>query len=182
MSVERLPVVGVMGASARADVERARALGRWLAGEGVHLLTGGGGGAMAEVTRAFSETAGRRGMALGVLPADAAEPRARTGYPNPWVEIAIHTHLHKLGDEGDDPLSRNHINVLSSDVVVALAGAEGTSSEVRLALRYGRPVVAHLASRDEIPRLPAEVLVEPELDGVCRFVRQALAARAADER
>ena len=41
MSVERLPVVGVLGSGSVEHSERARALGRWLAGQGVHLLTGG---------------------------------------------------------------------------------------------------------------------------------------------
>ena len=38
--------------------------------------------------------------------------------------------------------ARNNINVLSSDVVIACAGGPGTISEVALALKAGRPVVA----------------------------------------
>ena len=42
MTAARLPVVGVLGSGSVAHEERARALGRWLACQGVHLLTGGG--------------------------------------------------------------------------------------------------------------------------------------------
>ena len=177
MTIARLPVVGVMGSGSVAHQERARALGRWLAGEGVHLLTGGGGGVMNAVSRAFSEVPDRRGLVIGIVPSatpgENAEPRH--GYPNPWVELTVFTHLHKSGHSGTDPMSRNHINVLSSNVLVALPGGTGTASEVSLALRYGRPVVAYLRARDEIPNLPAEVPVENDLEKIKEFVRERIA-------
>jgi predicted Rossmann-fold nucleotide-binding protein len=40
-------------------------------------------------------------------------------------------------------LSRNHINVLSADAVVALPGGAGTRSEIDLAKRYGIPLIAY---------------------------------------
>ena len=150
MTANPLPIVGVMGSGTESHCERAAALGRWLAGEGVHLLTGGGGGVMSAVSEAFCEVPERRGLVIGVLPGverefEPASPVAsRPGYPNPWVEIAISTHLPLSGRRGLDPLSRNHINVLSSAVLVALPGGAGTASEVALALRYHRPVIAYL--------------------------------------
>jgi predicted Rossmann-fold nucleotide-binding protein len=114
---------------------------------------------MNAVSRAFSEVPARRGLVIGIVPSaaegTAAEPRQ--GYPNPWVEITVFTHLPMSGRSGTDPMSRNHINVLSSNVLVALPGGSGTASEVSLAIRYGRPVVAYLRARDEIPELPAAV-------------------------
>jgi len=174
---ERLPIVGVMGSGRQPHEERAGALGRWLARQGVHLLTGGGGGVMESVSRAFCEVADRRGLSIGVLPGweGAGARGARAGYPNPWVEIPLHTHLPLSGDRGTDPRSRNHINVLSSDVLVALPGGAGTASEVRLALHYGRPLVAYLEHRSEIEGLPAEAVVSPSLAGVQGFVRSQLA-------
>jgi uncharacterized protein (TIGR00725 family) len=174
---ERRPIVGVMGSGSQPHEERAGALGRWLAREGVHLLTGGGGGVMASVSRAFFGVSDRKGLVIGVLPgsADAAVCRAPAGYPNPWVEIPICTHLPLSGDRGTDPRSRNSINVLSSDVLVALPGGPGTASEVRLARRYGRPLVAYLESRSEIPDLPQEVVVRSSLAKVQEFVRGQLA-------
>ena len=141
----------------------------------MHLLTGGGRGVMDVVSRAFHEVADRQGLVIGVLPAGgpgAANPPR--GYPNPWVELSIHTHLHLSGTKGTDVASRNHINVLSSDVVVALPGAWGTRTEVELALRYGKPVVAYLQDRIEIPQLPDSVPVLARLEEVKAFVRQAL--------
>ena len=84
------------------------------------------------------------------------------------------THLPLSGRRGTEPLSRNHINVLSADVVVALAGSGGTSSEVRLALAYGRPLVAFVGSRGEIPNLPAEVPVRESREDVQSFVETHL--------
>ena len=177
MTVTRLPVVGVLGSGSVAHEERARRLGRWLAGEGVHLLTGGGGGVMSAVSRAFSEVPTRSGLVIGIVPSanqrEAALPRR--GYPNPWVELPVFTHLPMSGPSGTDPMSRNHINVLSSNVLVALPGGAGTASEVSLALRYGRPVVAYLGARDEIPNLPAAVRAESELERVKAFVREKIA-------
>jgi uncharacterized protein (TIGR00725 family) len=173
-AVERLPRVVVIGSGDDAHADRAAPLGAWLATQPVHLVTGGGGGVMAAVSRAFAEVPGRAGRTIGILPASRSGPRPPPGYPNPWVEIPIHTHLWLRGAGGAEPLSRNHLNVLSAEVVVALAGSEGTASEVALALRYGRPIVAHLTDRGEIPGLPAVVAVEPELAGVERFVAKVL--------
>jgi uncharacterized protein (TIGR00725 family) len=171
----KLPVVGVMGSGREAHAERAGPLGDWLARQGVHLLTGGGAGAMAAVSRAFCAVENRKGLSIGVLPG-AADGRAPEGYPNPWIELAIRTHLPLRGPDGGERLSRNHVNVLTADVVVALPGGAGTRSEVALALRYGRPVVAFAAAVSEIPELPAGVELRGELAGVCEFVLTALTA------
>lgn len=150
-------------------------LGRWLAAEAVHLLTGGGGGAMSAVSRGFTEAETRAGLSIGILPAGAAQTaEAPPGYPNDWVELAIRTHLHLSGTHGTELGSRNHLNVLSSDVIIALPGSWGTRSEVELALRYRRPIVAYLQSRTEIPRLPDEVPVLGNLRDVQAFVRGVL--------
>jgi len=168
----RLPIVGVMGSGTRAHAQRSEPLGRWLASAGVHLLTGGGAGVMEAVSRAFRQVPERRGLVIGVLPADGSPtPGAPAGYPNPWIELPIRTHLHELGGRGSEPLSRNHINVLTADLIIALPGSAGTSSEVRLAQRYGRPLVAFVSSRAEIPDLPHGVAIESELAGIQRFVR-----------
>lgn len=130
---------------------------------------------MEAVSRGFHATEDRKGLVIGVLPAAGPESAwPPPGYPNPWVELSIQTHLHLSGTEGTELASRNHINVLSSDVVVALPGAEGTRSEVELALRYGKPLVAYLQDRAEIPQLPDSVLVAPQLEDIIAFVRRAV--------
>jgi len=174
--VNRLPIVGVLGSGREPHEDRASPLGEWLAREGVHLLTGGGGGVMEAVSRAFHHVSPRKGLVIGIIPGEATNSgySPKPGYPNPWVEIPIRTHLPKSGVEGTDPLSRNHINILSADVLVALPGSHGTASEVELALRYSRPLIAYLKSRDEIPSLTDRVEVTSDLEAVKAFVRDQL--------
>jgi uncharacterized protein (TIGR00725 family) len=177
--IERFPIVGVMGSGNEAHESRARAVGRWLATQRVHLLTGGGLGVMESVSRAFASVRGRRGLIIGVVPGEptASGYQARAGYPNRWVEVPIFTHLSPSAEHGAEARSRNPINVLSSNVIVALPGGAGTASEVRLALRYGKPLIAFLARRQEIPDLPDAVRVEDDLARIVEFVGSALAAR-----
>ena len=179
----RLPVVGVMGSSREPHTERARRVGEWIARAGCHLLTGGGAGVMAAVTEAFVRVADRRGVAIGILPAraDGRAGAAPPGYPNPWVEIAVRTHLHEVGAHGAGPSSRNHLNVLSSDVVIVLPGSSGTASEARLAVRYGRPCIAWLADRNDVPGLPDTVPVESRFPAIEAFVRTACRRAGADQ-
>ncbi len=171
----RLPIVGVMGSGVQPHTERASQVGAWLARAGVHLLTGGGRGVMSAVSQAFAQTSGRKGLVIGILPSAAHGPKA--GYPNPWVEIPIYTHLALSGERGTELLSRNHINILSSDVLVALPGGPGTASEVALALRYGRPLVAYLDSPTDIAGLPAQAVVKGDFAAVQAFVRGHLAEK-----
>jgi len=171
----RLPIVGVMGSGINAHEPRAHQVGSWLATEGVHLLTGGGGGVMAAVSNAFHDTPGRRGLVIGVLPSSASDPaEPKRGYPNPWVEVPIFTHLPFTGERGTDPLSRNPINLLTSDVVIFLPGAAGTASEAQLAVTYRTPAVAYLQSRSEIPDLPADIPHTSSFEELQRVVRAAL--------
>ena len=151
----RRPIVTVIGSGRDAD-RCCTEVGRLIATLGFDLLTGGGRGVMEAVSRAFYETSPRSGLVVGVIPArvhglEQIEDRTATdvvyepppGYPNDWVEIAIYTHLPDSGEEGTLRSSRNHINVLSADAIVALPGREGTSSEVWLAKQYGVPVIAY---------------------------------------
>jgi uncharacterized protein (TIGR00725 family) len=176
----QLPIVGVIGSGTAEHRDRADALGRWLAGQGVHLLTGGGRGVMAAVSRAFAEAPARQGLVLGILPSvsETSPETPKPGYPNPWVEVPIRTHLHLSGLDGEHPRSRNHLIALTANVLVALPGGAGTASEVRLALRYGTPVIAYLKTRDEIPGLPEDVRAEPEFEQVKAFLTRSLAAAA----
>lgn len=203
--VRSLPVVGVMGSGVRAHEELAVPLGRRLARLGVHLLTGGGSGVMESVSRGFAEVEERTGLVIGVLPFSgqgAGEGGAGagtggpenlpgrledppmgsagvipSGYPNPWIEIAIRTHL---GQDGAEFSSRNHVNVLTSDVVVALPGSVGTASEVALSARYGRPVVL-FGDLDRARGLPSEVAAARTVEEVIAFVRERLWGRFAGD-
>ena len=175
--MNRLPIVGVMGAGAHAHEDLAAPLGRRLARLGVHVLTGGGTGVMTSVSRAFAEVEDRAGLVIGVLPLAVADggPAAGGEYPNPWVEVPIQTHLGKLGA---DPSSRNHVNILTSDVVVALPGSVGTASEVELSVRYGRPIVL-FGELGRADTLPSQVATATTVDEVIAFVRRSLPADLA---
>jgi uncharacterized protein (TIGR00725 family) len=163
-----------MGSGEREHAAKAESLGRWLAGEGVHLLTGAGRGVMEAVSRAFQAVPDRAGLVVGIAPCGEDAATQRPGYPNPFVELAILTHLPLSGAAGTEPLSRNHINVLSSNVLVALPGGPGTASEVALALRYRRPIAAFVDQRSDIPDLPDEVPALATLPEVQAFVRRHL--------
>jgi uncharacterized protein (TIGR00725 family) len=144
--VRKLPIVGVFGAGTRLDAERERfaaAVGAMVAGLGTHLLTGGGYGVMAAVAEGFVSAPGRIGWSIGIIPraTDGAfdEPnRDREGraYPNAFVEIAIHTPLQSRTKGWQTTPTRNHINVLTADAVVALPGGVGTSNELDMAAQY----------------------------------------------
>jgi len=168
--------VGVVGSGRDPWRERAGPLGELLARLGVHLLTGGGGGVMAAVAAGFAGVERRAGLVIGVLPCGEGDPRCAppAGYPNPWVEIAIATHLPHSGELGTQLTSRNHLNVLSSDALVALPGGAGTASETLLAVRYGRPTAAWLEHPDELPGLAPGVPVVRSLAEVERFLRAAV--------
>lgn len=175
MGVIRRPIIGVMGSSEHEHRDRAERLGRWVAEQGFHLLTGAGRGVMTAVSRGFSVVDGRLGLAIGIVPCAADDPcRAWPGYPNPWIEIPIYTHLYLGGTEGLEPMSRNHLNVLTSTVVIVLPGGPGTASEARLALQYGRPCVAFLTDRSELPGLPEQVPAKATLEEVAAFVLAAI--------
>ena len=175
-AVERLPVVGVMGSGTTPHKDRSEPLGRWLAEFNVHLLCGGGAGVMTAVSRAFAEHAPRKGKIIGILPGkwENGVYSTASGYPNPWIEMPILTHLPYSGTRGTQAESRNHINVLTSDAVVILPGSAGTASEARLAVQYGRPAIAWLNSRSDIEGLPAQIPVAREFDEVRQFVMRSI--------
>lgn len=173
--MKKLPIVGVMGSSMQAHEALAVPLGRRLARLGVHLLTGGARGVMASVSRAFAEVEERAGLVVGVLPrrVAGAAAGAESGHANRWVEIEVRTHLGKHGASHD---SRNHINVLTSDVVVALPGSAGTASEVELSVRYGRPVIL-FGDLDRARNFAPQVATAATVDEVVGFVRKHLPGR-----
>ena len=180
----RRRVVAVIGSGRTAD-PCCEDVGRLIATLGFDLLTGGGRGVMEAVSRAFFEISPRDGIVIGVVPATveplgAVEQRAGTrveyevpaGYPNEWVELAIYTHLPDSGSEGTLRSSRNHINVLSADAIVALPGREGTQSEIWLATQYGVPIIAFGEHREEVARGVARAASIDEVrDFLVRHVR-----------
>jgi ribosomal-protein-alanine N-acetyltransferase len=161
----RRKVVAVVGDGGKPHREKTMLVGEWIAQSGCHLLTGGGGGVMASVSDYFGESAGRPGLAIGVIPGSSTARGSRfeyrtkgSAYPNYSVEVAVFTHL--AGEDPEGERSRNHVNVLSADLVVALPGGVGTHAEIQLAKRYGKPVLLFLTGADSIFGKSAENLAE----------------------
>lgn len=100
---------------------------------------------MLAVSRAFTSVAPRVGLCIGILPMDRRGGTfvTRRGYPNRYVEIAIQPPLGAFDPNEPDTPSRNWVNTLSSDAVVALPGRLGTKNEVELALRFGKPLLLY---------------------------------------
>jgi uncharacterized protein (TIGR00725 family) len=168
--------IGVIGSGTDAHDGLAHGVGTLLAELGVNLLTGGGGGVMRAVSRAFTEAPRERGICIGIIPCLSERERAepKHGYPNEFVELSINTHLPHTGLRGRDDLSRNHINVLSCAALVALPGESGTASEVSLAVDYQRPVIAYASDPAQVEHFAASVQRVTSLDQVrtflCRYI------------
>jgi predicted Rossmann-fold nucleotide-binding protein len=131
---------------------------------------------MTSVSRAFAGVPDRVGLVVGIIPGDFKDGDyvAPEGYPNRWVELTIRTHLPLSGTSGTEAMSRNHLNVLSADVLVALPGGAGTASELQLARRYRRAVIAFVDDPTEIPGLPAGIPTTSNLAEVRTFVKSHL--------
>jgi uncharacterized protein (TIGR00725 family) len=126
--IRALPILGVFGGSSATDAHRkvALAVGDLAARCGWVVLTGGGPGVMEAAARGAVEAGG---VTLGLLPtAEASE-----GYPNPWIQIPVFTGCGS---------ARNNMNALTAELCVAIGGGAGTVSEVALALKAGRDVLA----------------------------------------
>lgn len=88
------------------------------------MLTGGRASGVMEAAMKGAKAAG--GTTIGILPSADGAGRSE------FADIAINT---GMGN------ARNNINVLTSDVVVAIGAEVGTASEIALAIKNGKPVI-----------------------------------------
>ena len=95
-----------------------------VAQRGAVLVCGGLGGVMEAACRGARE---QGGIAVGILPG------LDRGAANPHVDVALPT---GLGE------ARNALVVRAADALIAVGGGYGTLSEIALALKAGKPVVA----------------------------------------
>ena len=119
-------VIGIMGPgkASEDDLVNAYEIGKYCAGKGYAVLTGGLNiGVMNEALKGAKENGG---ITVGVLPTDD-----RTQFSE-YIDIPIITTM---------LAGRNIINILSSDIIVACGMASGTSSEVSLAIKPGKKVI-----------------------------------------
>ena len=126
--------VGVMGsaeeASSRAMRDKARALGRAVAGCNVILLTGATTGLVYETGKAAKDAAG---LHIGISPAgDEREHVERYQLPVDACDAIIYTGFGLKG--------RNVVLVRSCDVVLVIAGSIGSLNEFTIAYDEGKVI------------------------------------------
>jgi uncharacterized protein (TIGR00725 family) len=147
------PYVSVVGSGTATGelYEKAREIGRLVAERGGIVVCGGLSGVMEAAARGAAEAGG---TAIGILP---DEDRGRA---NEYLSFSIATGTGH---------ARNLAVVCSGDVVVAVGGEYGTLSEIGLALKVGRPVVAlaswELGEHVSVASSPAEA-VEAAFDAL----------------
>lgn len=117
--------------------------------------------------------------ALGSVKEVPEDISAPAGMPNEYTEVKVQTHLFLSGRCGTHPLSRNSINILSSDAVIALPGGYGTLSEIILARRFNKPVIVYLGEGENCTVTDLDVMDPPvqmarTLDQVKEFITQLL--------
>ena len=124
--MNRAPYVSVVGSGEASGelYEKAREVGRLVAARGGTVVCGGRSGVMEAAARGATEAGG---VAIGILPDEDRESA------NEYLTYSIPTGTGH---------ARNLAVVCSGDVVVAVGGEYGTLSEIGLALKVGRPVVA----------------------------------------
>lgn len=129
-SAARTPHVAVIGdgdphgPEASRLLEWAEEVGHLLGRAGATVITGGLAGVMEAASRGAANVGG---LTVGILP--GSDP----GDANPYVRVPIATGL---------GVARNLVVVTAADAVLAVGGRYGTLSEIGLALRMGRHVVA----------------------------------------
>lgn len=122
----RVPVIAVIGAGAGSPEidELAAEVGAGIARSGSVLICGGLGGVMTAAARGAKEAGG---VTIGILPGPSAETA------NPHIDFAVATNMGQ---------ARNAVIVHTADALIAVGGGYGTLSEIAMALKIGKPVIA----------------------------------------
>ncbi len=118
--------IAIIGSAEKVSPEveqMAEEIGRGIARSGAVLISGGRKGVMEASCRGAKK---ENGLVVGILP-------KTNDQANQFVDICIVT---GMGD------ARNVLNVNSADAVISVCGGAGTLSEIALALKAGKRVVA----------------------------------------
>ncbi len=118
--------IAIIGSAEKVSPEveqMAEEIGRGIARSGAVLISGGRKGVMEASCRGAKK---ENGLVVGILP-------KTNDQANQFVDICIVT------DMGD---ARNVLNVNSADAVISVCGGAGTLSEIALALKADKRVVA----------------------------------------
>lgn len=124
MRTQKVTISVIGGHNIDKSVESlAHLVGNKEANVGAFLVCGGLEGSMEAASKGAKEAGG---MTIGLLPGkDKADA-------NPYIDIALPTSI---------GFARNAIVACSADIIIALPGSHGTSSEISYGLVYNRPVI-----------------------------------------
>lgn len=120
-------IIGVMGGGQFVnpeDEKYAYQIGAMAAQEGCILLNGGRDSGVMEASAKGAKDHG--GITVGIIPGENPE------WASQYIDIPIITGM---------GMARNVINILSSDLIIALPGKAGTISEIAMALKNGKEIV-----------------------------------------
>jgi uncharacterized protein (TIGR00725 family) len=133
MRTRLIAVVGNGGGLTAEQAQLAESLGAALAEAGYGVVCGGRGGVMEAVARGAVTQRGtaRHPPVVGILP--QYEPEAG----NDYLDVVLPTGLGH---------ARNALVAAAGEVVICVGGAAGALSEVALARKIGRPVLAFPSS------------------------------------
>ena len=173
--MKRKPIIGVIGSHEDEWEQYAVPLGTYIAKNNYHLLTGAGGGVMTAVAKAFTAVLEKNSMCIGLYPVkDYNQKINHVDFPNPYIEIPIVTLLSERAQSDTVPESRNAVNILSSDVIVALPGLHGTMNEVSLSLMAQKPMIL-FGKVSDFQDFPEQAQCVETMDELEQFIQQQLA-------
>lgn len=104
-------------------VKLAHKIGEYIAKVGAVLICGGLDGAMEAVARGAKEAGG---LTIGILPGNDKVDA------NDYIDIALPSTI---------GYARNAMVACSGDIIIALPGSHGTSSEISYGMVYKRPII-----------------------------------------
>ncbi|MCK5259446.1 MAG: TIGR00725 family protein [Candidatus Omnitrophica bacterium] len=124
MRDQKITISVIGGHDINAEVENiAHEVGGIVAKVGAVLVCGGLGGVMEAASRGAKEAGG---LTIGILPGkDKADA-------NPHIDIALPSSI---------GYARNAMVACSADIIIALPGSDGTSSEISYGIVYKRPII-----------------------------------------
>ncbi len=117
-----ISVIGSHDTSFEVD-EHAYKIGKIVAEVGAVLVCGGLGGVMEAASKGAKEAGG---LTIGLLPGKNKEDA------NPYIDIALPTTI---------GFARNAMVACSADIIIALPGSHGTSSEISYGMVFKRPII-----------------------------------------
>jgi hypothetical protein len=124
MRKQKITVSVIGGHNISHEVEQiAHEVGRIVAEVGAVLVCGGLDGAMTAVAKGVKEAGG---TTIGILPGNNKEDA------NEYIDIALPSSI---------GYARNAMIACSADIIVALPGSHGTSSEISYGIVYKRPII-----------------------------------------